>query len=371
MRTLVISDLHLGVRTGVDVLARPEALDVLCSRLDGVDRLVLLGDTLELRHGPTRDALARAEPVMRAIGGALGVDGQVVIVAGNHDHALVAGWLDWRGRREAPEPLGLEERVAPQYASWIAKRLAGWLAPASVELAYPGIWLRDDVYAMHGHYLDAHCVIPTLEVLASRSMARMVGVVPQQASPDDYEAVLAPMYAWIQSSAQRSSSSRRSAGGGTAIEVWRALEGSDGKRTPSRAALRAGFRATVAAANRAGLGPLRPELSGPAMRRAGLAGLAEVAGRLQIKPAHLLFGHTHRTGKLERDEPGEWRTPSGTRLHNTGCWVFETHFMGRLRRGASPYWPGTAIAVDDDGPPRLERLLGDIPAEVLSPPGQG
>ena len=72
MRTLVISDLHLGVRTGVDVLARPEALGVLCERLDGVDRLVLLGDTLELRHGPARDALARAEPAMRAIGDALG-----------------------------------------------------------------------------------------------------------------------------------------------------------------------------------------------------------------------------------------------------------------------------------------------------------
>src|SRR5215213_1745951 len=145
MRTLVISDLHLGVRTGADVLARPEALDVLCARLDGVDRLVLLGDTLELRHGPARDALARAEPAMRAIGDAIGAGGEVVVVAGNHDHAIVAGWLDWRGRRETPEPLSLDERVAPQHASWIVKRLAGWLSPASVEVAYPGLWLRDDV----------------------------------------------------------------------------------------------------------------------------------------------------------------------------------------------------------------------------------
>src|SRR5204862_1123870 len=121
MRTLVISDLHLGVRTGADVLRRPEALAVLCERLHGVDRLVLLGDTLELRHGPARDALAVAEPAMRAIGDALGPAGEVVIHAGNHDHAIAAGWLDWRGRREAPEPLELEQRIAPQYASWIAK----------------------------------------------------------------------------------------------------------------------------------------------------------------------------------------------------------------------------------------------------------
>src|SRR5687768_13148118 len=102
MRTLVLSDLHLGVRTAVDVLRRPETLEILCARLEGVDRLVLLGDTLELRHGPARDALAAAEPAMRAIGDALGPDGEVVILAGNHDHALVAGWLDWRGRREVP-----------------------------------------------------------------------------------------------------------------------------------------------------------------------------------------------------------------------------------------------------------------------------
>ena len=368
MRTLVISDLHLGVRSGVDVLARPEALDVLCSRLHGVDRLVLLGDTLELRHGPARDALARAEPVMRAIGDALGASGEVVVVAGNHDHPIVAGWLDWRGRREEPAPLGLDERVAPHHASWIAKRLAGWLSPASVELAYPGLWLRDDVYATHGHYLDAHCVIPTLEVLSGRVMARMVGEVPRHASAEDYEAVLAPVYGWIHASAQRAGRSRRSAGGGSAIGVWHALEGDDGRGRPRRAALRAGFRGVVAAANRAGLGPVQPVLSGPALRSAGLAALAEVTGRLGLKPAHLVFGHTHRTGILPRDQPAEWRTPSGTRLHNAGCWVYETHFMGRLPRGESPYWPGGAIALDDGGPPRLERLLGHLAPEVLAGP---
>jgi len=367
MGTLVISDLHLGVRSGADVLGRKLALDALCARLDGVDRLVLLGDTLELRHGPARVALAAAEPVMRAIGAALGPGGEVVVLAGNHDHALVAGWLDWRGRRETPAPLGLEQRVAPQHASWIAKRLAGWLSPASVEMAYPGIWLRDDVYAMHGHYLDIHCEIPTLEVLGARAMARVVGPVPDPATPDDYEALLAPIYAWIQASAQRSSPKRKSAGGGTAIKVWNLLEGPGPRYTPARGAMRAGFRLGVAAANRAGLGPVRPQLGGVALRRAGLAGLAEAARRLDAQPAHLLFGHTHRTGMLPGDDAAEWRTAAGTRLHNSGCWVYETHFMGDAPAGVSPYWPGGAIAIDESGPPRLERLLGDLGAELLSP----
>jgi len=370
MRTLVISDLHLGLRTAADVLRVPQALEVLCARLDGVDRLVLLGDTLELRHGPARDALAVAEPAMRAIGTALGSGAEVVILAGNHDHALVAGWLDWRGRRDVPQPLELEQRVAPQHASWIAKRLAGWLAPAAVEIAYPGVWLRDDVYAMHGHYLDVHCTIPTAEVLAARAMGRMVGALPAAATPDDYEALLAPVYAWIHASAQRAAPTRRSAGGGTAIGVWNELEGPGRGRTPRRAAMRNGFRVAVAAANRAGLGPLDPNISGPAMRRAGLAGIAEVAGRLGLSAAHLICGHTHRTGMLPGDDAAEWRTAAGTTLHNPGPWVYETHFMGRAPRGESPYWPGGVIALGDDGRPRLERLLGDVPAAVLQGPGQ-
>ncbi len=366
MRTLVISDLHLGVRSGADVLSRPQALDVLCSRLEGVDRLVLLGDTLELRHGPARDALAAAEPVMRAIGDALGSGATVTILAGNHDHALVAGWLDWRGRRELPQPLALDEREAPQRSSWIAKRLAGWLAPASAEIAYPGVWLRDDVYAMHGHYLDVHCEIPTLEVLGARAMRQVVGAIPERATPEDYEALLAPLYAWIHASAQRTSQRRRAAGGGgAALRVWHALEGGGGRpRAPGKLAIRGGFRAAVAAANRAGLGPVRADIGGPAMRQAGLAGVAEAARHLGLAPAHLLFGHTHRTGMLAGDEAGEWRS-AATRLHNSGCWVFETHFMGRATWAENPYWPGGAIAIDDDGPPRLERLLGDIPADVL------
>jgi hypothetical protein len=93
--------------------------------------------------------------------------------------------------------------------------------------------------------------------------------------------------------------------------------------------------------------------------------MTEAAGRLGLAPAHLIFGHTHRAGMLAGDDAGEWRTLAGTALHNAGCWVFETHFMGDRPRGASPYWPGGVLVLDDDGPPRLERLLGDVPAGVL------
>ena len=352
------------------MLTRPEVLARLLERLDGVDRLVLLGDTLELRHGPARDALVRAEPVMRAIGDALSPGAQVVLVPGNHDHAIGAGWLDWRTRREEPGPLGLDERVTAERASWIAKRLAGWLGPAEVELAYPGLWLRDDVYATHGHYLDAHVTIPTLERLAIGTLARMTGPIPDPATPEDYEALLAPVYALSQASAQRTTAGRTAVGGRTAMGVWSALAGRGRRRRLRGYALQVPFRLGVLAANRAGIGPVQTDIGIVELRRSALVAITEVARRLRLNPAHLVFGHTHRTGILDGDDPAEWRTPGAMALHNTGSWVHETVFTGRGDRPRHPYWPGGAIALDDDGPPRQERLLADVGERVLRRSGR-
>ena len=107
MRTLVISDTHIGSRRPVDILRRPEPLAALCEALADIDRLVLLGDLLELRHGPLYDALGDAKPIVEAIGAALPKGSEVVIAAGNHDSALVSPWLARRGALEAPGPLGL------------------------------------------------------------------------------------------------------------------------------------------------------------------------------------------------------------------------------------------------------------------------
>ena len=365
MHTLVISDLHLGLRSGSEALRRPAALGLLLERLQTVDRLVLLGDVLELRHGPSRDALSAAEPVFRAIGDALGADREVVIVPGNHDHALGAGWLDWRGRRLEPDPLSLEERIAADRASWITKRLASFLAPARVELAYPGLWLRDDVYAMHGHYADVHLIVPTIERLAAGAMGRIVGAIPDPATPDDYEALLAPIYAISQASAQRGVNGRVPIGSRSAAGTWRTLA-RRGRASRLRShALGVSFRLGVALANRAGLGPVEARVSLEDLRRGGLSAATEAARRLRLAPAHLVLGHTHRTGRMPGDAAAEWRTPGGTQLHNAGNWIFDPLFLGRAPRSTNPYWPGGAIALDDDGPPRLELLLADVPVTVL------
>jgi hypothetical protein len=351
MRTLVISDLHLGGRTGVDVLVRDaDALHTLTRALADVDRLVLLGDTLELRHGPAREALAAAQPVLEAIGDALAPDASVVLVPGNHDYALAAPWLDARTK-----PLGLETSVKPQTASPLARQLSGWLNRAT-EVAYPGIWLRDDVWATHGHYLDPHGTVPTFERLAAGVMGRMVGEVPQPvATAEDYERILAPLYAWIHASAQRAHDDRVGAGAGRAGKAYTLLQG-DGHRPLRARLLTAAFPLGIRGINLLKLGPVSPDLSGDALRRNAIDAMATALQRLQVDARHVVFGHSHRAGPLPADDAGEWQTVAGTKLMNSGSWVHEPSFTGAAG-SASPYWPGGAVLVADDGPPQLLRLL--------------
>jgi hypothetical protein len=125
------------------------------------------------------------------------------------------------------------------------------------------------------------------------------------------------------------------------------------------------FPLVIAALNRAGLGPLRTDISGLALRRSSLVAMGEVVRRLGIGGGHVIFGHTHRSGPLPGDPLAEWTAPAGVALHNCGCWVFETYLMTTVD-GESPYWPGHCIVLEDEGPPRLEHLLGDLPPDELA-----
>jgi len=345
------------------VLRRDGAAAALLEALEGADRLVLLGDTIELRNRPAREALDAARPFLRALGDALGRR-RLVIVAGNHDHALVARWL---ARHEGE--LGLEQRFEPGDASDLAADLAAEIGGgAEVELAYPGIWLREDVYATHGHYLDAHITIPTFERIAIALSGRIALDRSRRwsdvASVDDYEALLGPVYAWSHAAAQSGRTGHASAGS-AAIRAWRALNAAGAGGGPRRRALAAAFPIAVGALNAAGLGPLGSELSGEELRRAGLRAISEVVERLRIRARHVVFGHTHRAGMLDGDALPEWLTPNGVRLHNAGSWVYSKTFLAR-GDPQSPYWPGGAVLLERGAPPQLRRLLADSPAAALS-----
>jgi hypothetical protein len=61
------------------------------------------------------------------------------------------------------------------------------------------------------------------------------------------------------------------------------------------------------------------------------------------------------------------RGRAGARLHNCGSWAYADIFLGSTGP-SNPYWPGTAVIVEGDEPPRLERLLADRTRAELAPP---
>jgi hypothetical protein len=370
VRTLVISDLHVGASTRADLLRRAELREPLIEAVRAVDRLVILGDGLELRDGPQRDAVALAGPLFQDLGQALGRDGELLLLGGNHDHGLVAGWIDARLLTERSGFLELEQRIVPRDAGPLAARLAEEAAPARVQVAYPGVWLRDDVFAIHGHYSDLHTTVPTFERLAAGAMARWIVRLPDEgARPDDYEAALAPLYAWMHALTQRSDHAVVSAGAGASARAWVAMGGRGRRRRPVRTTLLgAGFRVAVAAVNATGLGPVEPDLSGPGLRRGYLRGIREVLRRLGVDARHVIWGHSHRSGPWPGDDLTEWTTHRGGRILNTGSWVYQPHFLSDAPN-RSPYWPGTAVLIEESGPPELVRLLGERSHAELRPRG--
>src|SRR3954463_12668018 len=365
MRTLVVSDLHLGRSEHTDLLRRADLREPLLEAIAGADRFVILGDGLELREAAHRDAMEVAAPFFAAIGEALGPEKELIMLAGNHDHGIAAGYIDARLQSEPAGFLGLEERFAPEDAGPLARRLAEAAAPARLQFAYPGIWLRDDVYAIHGHYAHVHANVPTFERLAAGTMARYVAKLPEHgATADDYEAVLSPLYAWLHALTQRADHTIVSKGGGASSRSYRALTS---ERSARALALRTGYRGGVAGLTALGLGPLQPSLSPTALRRGYLQGIRAVLERLDLRDArHVIWGHSHRSGPWPGDDRGEWTMPGGTRIHNTGSWTYQPHFLSP-QPGGSPYWPGTAAIVGDSRPPGLVRLLCDRGRDVLRP----
>jgi len=364
--TLVVSDLHLGAQRGADVARRPALRAPLLEALDGVEHLVLLGDVLELRDGPRDGALEAARGFFEELGEALG-DRRVTIAPGNHDYPLIAPWLD--ARRERREPLGLEQRVAPADASPLAGALSAWLGDTPLDLAYPGLWLRPDVYAIHGHYLDMHISVPSFERIGARAVNRIVrGSTAALRSPDDYEAALSPIYALLDEVAQVAPD-RGTGGSGASERAWKLLMGDGRRRRPTvpQLAAWAAYPLAIAALNRAGLGPLGTSLSGTALRRAAVTAMGEVLDRLGVQADHVVFGHTHRSGPWPpRDDPADWITPKGARLWNTGCWLYSAAFLTGAPN-ESPYWPGVCLRVGAEGAPELGRLLGEHSHAELAP----
>lgn len=357
VRTAIISDLHLGVASDEDVLRDPAIRRILFEEIAGADRLVLLGDVVELRNLPLGPSLERSRPFFEELGQALG-EIEVTLVPGNHDARLAEPLLDELSIEDEPA-LRLENLHAPLPGP--LAMIERWLGPARLRASYPGVWLRDDVYATHGHYVDVHLALPRAECVAAAILARFLGKPPRHAAPADYERVLRPLYGLAYGLAQVLPVTRRR--NGPFEGWWEVLAGERGRLGWRARLAKASFPVAVGGLNRILRAEFEADVTPPAIFRSGVAGGTELAVRLGIDDVHVVMGHTHRGGPLP-DEP-EWQLPRGGRLHNTGSWVFATAFH-HPGRPPSPYWPGTVTWVEDDAPPRRVQLLREhTHAELL------
>ena len=259
------------------------------------DEVVLLGDSIELRDASLADSLRRTLPFFEGLGRALG-GRPLTIVPGNHDHRLAEDALGRHGQ------LGLEQRFEVR-AGDALEPVIGALGQTPVRLAYPGLWLREDVYATHGHYLDCHSEAETFECRA-RALVERVRRLPRDgySSPAEYEAALAPVYRLIHWGVQPPGVPAAAHGARRLIRRWE---------------------------RRAGTG---------ARARLGLPAMERVVANLGIGARHVVFGHLHR--------PGRWKA-DGAELVNTGSWVQDSTSVS----------PGTCVFVPDQGPPALKCLI--------------
>jgi len=360
VRTAIVSDLHLGSATGEDLLRDPTIRRALLEEIAGADRLVVLGDALELRELPLPRVLELTRSFFEELGKAM-AGRRVVLVPGNHDHRLAEPLLEEVAL--AGGALGIEHRATLQGEA--ARRIGAWLGEAELSVAYPGIWLREDVYATHGHYMDCHMTLPRLECLAAGAMMRVgSGEPPDPAAPVDYERILRPIYGFFSGLTE---TGWRPGANRPSERAWRAFTSTRDRRRFRRAVAKAAFGAGMPAGvwllNHALRTSFKPDLSATAITASGIGAATELARRLRIDAAHTITGHTHRAGPEAGDSP--WRLPGGGLLHNTGNWVFADAFH---HPGAppGPYWPGTVTWVEDEEPPRRVRVLIDRPHAELA-----
>ena len=340
VRTLVISDLHLGTsRRAGRAAPRAAAGDAAASTSAPPASSAWSCSATRSRcaTGPLRAALAVAEPVLAALGAALGPDGLIVLVAGQPRPPARRAVA--RGPRRGRDAVAAGPRGAPGARGVVGARAPrGGRAAGAPRRRPPGDLAAGGRLRPHGHYLDRFMTVPTFERLAARAH-------------DPHRRARCPTRRRRATSRPRW---RRSTPGCT---PWRRrAAAAPGRRPPERLDARPGRcsagdgRGTPAARPRA-VGALparrRRARTSPAwarcaraspartLRRAGLAAIAEVVRRLGIEADHVLFGHTHRAGPLPADDHrGVARRRHGGRLHNAGGWIDEPVFAPPGPRGA-------------------------------------
>ncbi len=114
MRSLVISDTHLGAWTGDDLLAYAWAREPLRPELERADEVVLLGVFVDLLFATLEHAFERANGFVELLAQTL-AGKRLVWLAGNHDHHILVRRLESADRaadRDRQTRPGARRRLA-------------------------------------------------------------------------------------------------------------------------------------------------------------------------------------------------------------------------------------------------------------------
>ena len=283
---------------------------------------------------------------------------EVVIVPGNHDHQLLAPWLARRAELNAPpQPLGLQSEVDVE-----RRRAAGGARRRARARGRCASAIRASGCARTSTRPTATTATCTRRCRCSSGSAPAHGADAERRrrarrAAEDYEAVLAPIYAWIHAVAAGASRAQRAArqpfdDDGVRSSTRRRRSSDDASRRAwhrrgcaRRATARRGLRrlASAVGLNRAGFGPLHADLSGVRAAQGRAAGIRGGARRAAGRgPLRDLRAHTPR-------RPARRATirPSGQRRRaracsTRGCWVHEPAFLGP-DPARSPYRAGFAV----------------------------
>src|SRR4051794_29626247 len=194
--------------------------------------------------------------------------------------------------------LGLEQRDAPRTPA--ARRVESFLPGCTFEIAYPGIWLRDDVYATHGHHMDPHLTLPRAECVAAAAVARGRGGLSDPAAPAEYERLLAPVYG-LTFGLARAGIGKRAGGAARPSErafTWLARSSRNGgaRGRVARVAGGTGLKAATAAVNRLLGSEFEPDVSVAGINRGGIRAGTEPRTRQRHRARPVTTGHNPRAG---------------------------------------------------------------------------
>jgi hypothetical protein len=363
VRSLVISDSHLGAWTGDDLLAYPWAREALRPELERADEVVLLGDFVDLLFATTEHAFERADGLVELLAQTLSGK-RVVWLAGNHDHHILVRRLEAltelriaTGKPDAE--LSEQWRASFFFEAFLRRRLA----QTDIEIAYP-TYRVGDVVLSHGHYLDGEVRGSVPNRLLQGGFWRLAGGRSTTPTVADYEAALVPLTELLFIEAQLpkgADAEQRIQADLRRLGHFAATMGAPGRefaRLSRRLARR--LRGTPEPHTPTANYVLARVVEPGASVLPSVTAYARVCRNLgwDLEAQWFVFAHTHQP----LDGVSASATNTGPRFWNTGCWIYEppggsaADYLGYLDHN----WPGSAVVIDTEqrgGEPQLLELL--------------